>query len=101
MLQPSESCTAVLKMNLGNVLTFVTGTSNYHDTVYAIGGAYQSVTVNATIEIGVTPGSVYRFWSDRYKGHFYTADESEKNSVIDNYDDSVWKYEGVAWYVLE
>lgn len=37
---------------------------------------------------------VYRFWSDQKQTHFYTIDENEKEAVINNYDDFVWKYEG-------
>lgn len=48
-----------------------------------------------------TAGTVplYRFWSNVYKGHFYTSNEAEKQHVIDAYDDSTWAYEGVAYYV--
>ena len=42
---------------------------------------------------------VYRFWSSKNKSHFYTASEEERDLVIDEYDDYVWKYEGIAWYV--
>lgn len=38
---------------------------------------------------------VYRFWSDRYNSHFYTASVSEKNAM----DSSLWRYEGIAWWV--
>ncbi len=41
---------------------------------------------------------VYRFWSKKNKGHFYTASEEEKNYVINHYDDYIWKYEGIAYY---
>lgn len=44
---------------------------------------------------------VYRFWSSKYKHHFYTASEAEKNEVISKYDNYTWKYEGIAWYVVE
>jgi hypothetical protein len=40
---------------------------------------------------------VYRFWSNSKQGHFYTASEAEKNSIIAN--DHSWNYEGIAWYV--
>ena len=47
------------------------------------------------------PGSVplYRFWSPRLSGHFFTTNESEKDSVIRDYDDWTWTYEGIAYYV--
>jgi len=48
-----------------------------------------------------SPGTVplYRFWSQRYQGHFYTTNEAEKNAVIAAYDDSEWAFEGTAFYV--
>jgi hypothetical protein len=42
---------------------------------------------------------LYRFWSPRLKGHFFTTNEAEKNSVINDYDDATWTYEGIAYYV--
>ena len=42
---------------------------------------------------------MYRFWSDQNQGHFYTVNENEKNDVINNYDDFVWRFEGVGYYV--
>lgn len=47
-----------------------------------------------------TPGTVplYRFWSARMGGHFYTADEAEKDAVIKRWPDT-WCFEGVAYYV--
>jgi hypothetical protein len=44
---------------------------------------------------------VYRFWSDTYQGHFYTMSEAERDYVINNYSDNVWRYEGEAWWVKE
>lgn len=38
---------------------------------------------------------VYRFWSDVFKGHFYTSSYSEA-SRVKNYDTN-WKYENVAY----
>jgi hypothetical protein len=48
-------------------------------------------------ENGTVP--VYRFWSDKLSGHFYTASSSEKDYVIAHYPTNVWKYEGAAFYV--
>ena len=47
------------------------------------------------------PGTipVFRFWSQTYQGHFYTASASERDAVIANYDDVVWRYEGPAYWV--
>ena len=41
---------------------------------------------------------LYRFWSDRYRGRFYTADLAERDRVIATWPD-VWSYEGIAYYV--
>jgi len=40
---------------------------------------------------------VYRFWSDKLGGHFYTIKEAEKDKLIKQYP-NVWAFEGVAWY---
>lgn len=42
---------------------------------------------------------VYRFWSPALGGHFYTANEVEKDFVVANYAD-VWAYEGVAYAAM-
>jgi hypothetical protein len=57
------------------------------------GAAYQAFTTQA-------PGTVplYRFWSAQYNGHFFTASEGERDSVMSRWSD-VWSYEGVAYYV--
>lgn len=41
---------------------------------------------------------IYRFWSATYNGHFYTAREAERDRVMANYPDEVWKYESIAFY---
>ena len=40
---------------------------------------------------------VFRFWSDLNKHHFYTISEDEKNKVIADYPENVWKYETIAY----
>jgi hypothetical protein len=42
---------------------------------------------------------VYRFWSGTFLGHFYTASQSERDSVIANYARD-WAYEDIAYYVF-
>jgi lysyl endopeptidase len=42
---------------------------------------------------------VYRFWSDKLSGHFFTTNAAERDSIIANYPTNVWRYEGVAYYV--
>ncbi len=44
---------------------------------------------------GLAP--VYRFWSDKLSGHFYTINEAEKNLLLEQ-SQGVWKYEGIAFY---
>ncbi len=68
--------------------------SHYDDYVWHYEGVANDVFATQV------PNSVpvYRFWSKKNQGHFYTASEEEKNLVINKYDDYVWKYEGVAYY---
>ncbi len=40
---------------------------------------------------------VHRFWSPVLFNHFYTASETERRMLINNYPD-IWTYEGVAFY---
>ncbi len=42
---------------------------------------------------------VYRFWSDSLGAHFFTADEVQKNSLLNEYAD-VWTFEGTAFYAF-
>lgn len=56
----------------------------------------EKYTAFATQVRGTVP--LYRFWSDKFKGHFYTADEAEKQKVIDTWPLD-WAFEGVAYYV--
>ena len=71
--------------------------NNYDDDVWRYEGiAYQVFNTQVSESV-----PVYRFWSSRYKGHFYTASEAEKNNVINNYPDDVWKYEGIAYYTYK
>jgi len=46
------------------------------------------------------PGTVplFRFWSERYRSHFYTIDPTERDRVLRLWPD-VWSYEGVGYYV--
>lgn len=46
---------------------------------------------------GVVKSNVYRFWSDSYKGHFFTVNSDEKNGLIFSSQPSEWRYEGVAY----
>lgn len=53
-------------------------------------------TAYSTQVEGTVP--LYRFWSTRFRGHFYTADQAERDKVIATWPDD-WSYEGVAYYV--
>lgn len=44
---------------------------------------------------------VHRFWSDEKQSHFYTISDAEKDFVIANYPQHVWKYEGTAFRAIE
>ncbi|MDX9856135.1 MAG: SpoIID/LytB domain-containing protein [Candidatus Moranbacteria bacterium] len=59
---------------------------------------YESVAFYAFLNKDTGLAPVYRFWSDANQSHFYTASATEKNHVINNYPDNVWKYEGIAYY---
>ena len=60
---------------------------------------YEGVAYRAflTAQPGTVP--LYRFWSPRLSGHFYTASGEEKDSIIASYPTSTWTFEGVAFYV--
>jgi predicted outer membrane repeat protein len=42
---------------------------------------------------------VHRFWWTTRGGHFYTANEDEKNKLVKNWS-KTWVYEGIVWYVF-
>ncbi|MCU1524499.1 MAG: hypothetical protein JWO18_1393 [Microbacteriaceae bacterium] len=60
---------------------------------------YEGVAFDAfpTQRAGTVP--LYRFWSPRLQGHFFTANGTEKDQIIRTYAASTWSYEGVAFYV--
>jgi hypothetical protein len=66
-----------------------------HDWTYE-GTAYKAAPHNGSCPVATT--ELYRFWSDNYRGHFYTASNSEKDYVIANLSHD-WEYEGVAYCV--
>ena len=47
----------------------------------------------------IPPTSVHRFYSKRYRGHFFTIDEAEKDDLIAHNPN--WKYEGVAYLAFD
>lgn len=54
---------------------------------------YRSLLFNETVE----PGTVFRFWSNQNRHHFYTAFKDERDKVASVYDEEAWKYEGTAY----
>lgn len=56
----------------------------------------QRYTAFATPAEGTIP--LYRFWSAQFNGHFYTADPTERDAVMNRWS-GVWSYEGIAYYV--
>jgi len=56
-----------------------------------------SVCLAETLHVLRNDVPVYRFWSPTLEGHFYTADEAEKQKLIDDYP-HVWTYECIAFY---
>lgn len=54
--------------------------------------------LNASLEY-ILPKPVYRFWSPRYRGHFFTISEAEKNHIATNLTTD-WTYEGIAYYAF-
>jgi hypothetical protein len=43
---------------------------------------------------------VYRFWSQSKGAHFYTIDENERDTLVNQFGD-IWAFEGIAWYASE
>jgi len=62
---------------------------------------YATLTVEYLVSGPGNPSrlTVHRFWSPVLGTHFYTARETEKEKLLDNYAD-VWTYEGEAYHAL-
>jgi|GEM_PF-3314598 len=68
-------------------------TSTSSDPIYA---ALQSEVVNVDVSYAGENAesiSVYRFWSQLFRGHFYTTSVGERDNLIAN--DPNWEYEGI------
>ena len=65
----------------------------YYDEVWR----YEHIAYSAFTEPGEDRTPLYRFWSDVYQGHFYTASEAEKDKIINTNPN--WRYEGIGYYV--
>lgn len=71
--------------------------STYPDDVWH----FETLSMYAFQKQIVGSKPVYRFWSDKYQSHFYTISETEKNFLLTNYSQNIWKYEGVAWFAFD
>jgi hypothetical protein len=69
--------------------------ANYPTNIWRFEG--EAFCAKSTASAGYKP--VYRFWSDKLSGHFFTTNAAERDSIIANYPTNVWRYEGVAYYV--
>jgi len=69
---------------------------------YASVWAYEGIAFYAYPVGAQPPGAkpVYRFWSSRLSGHFFTVDAAERDKLISRFSD-VWTYEKIAWYAPE
>jgi hypothetical protein len=72
---------------MNNVLSNMRGTYSFDGVGY---------TINASNSANSKP--LYRFYNMRTGTHFYTADEGEKNNVLNNMR-STYHLDGVAYYV--
>ena len=63
--------------------------------------AYEGIAFYAYLPYKQPWGSVpvFRFWWSERGGHFYTADEGEKDMIVRN-QSKTWTYEGIVWYVF-
>lgn len=68
--------------------------AEYSTDVWAFEGAVFYAYPEGSQPEGAKP--VYRFWSDRLGGHFFTIDEAEMEQY--RADTGMWTFEGVAWY---
>lgn len=57
---------------------------------------FQAFDAFTTTVASSTP--IYRFYSQLYNAHFYTADEGEKDYVVNNFPDEIWLLEGTAYH---
>jgi hypothetical protein len=63
------------------------------------GGAfiYEGISFYVSLVDNGPQEEVYRFYNTTTNGHFYTADEAERNYVMNNYN-GAFLYEGIAYY---
>jgi DNA-binding beta-propeller fold protein YncE len=59
---------------------------------------YEGIAYYAFEQDTSDTSAVYRFWSPTKNTHFFTTSEVEKNWIEDTFDESIWTYEGEAFY---
>jgi hypothetical protein len=67
--------------------------TNFSDVWTYEGVAYHAYSTDSDPDVK----PVYRFWSDKLSGHFYTLDEDEKDWLITQYS-HIWTFEGAVFY---
>ena len=80
---------------------FYTANTSERDLIMktpSIGYAFEGGAFGASLSTGSGLVSLYRFYAGASDDHFYTTNESEKNSLISN-TKSGYQFEGVAFYV--
>lgn len=83
----------------GHFYTISEAEKTYVQQNYANDWAYEGVAYYASPATVLDSMSLYRFWSNNYRSHFYTVSELERDYVIQNYS-ADWAYEGVGYQVF-
>jgi hypothetical protein len=85
-----------------NKAHFYTSSANERDKVMAefsdFEWRYEGVFGYAYTTAQPNSSPIYRFYSKKNGAHFYTTAISERNSIINNFTDFEWKYEGEDWH---
>lgn len=95
----SSGNTIVLANYSGRTATDI-HTSGDETFVSFSNGSIDRILVDSGTQIPLT-NTVYRFWSNRYNGHFFTASLAERDDVINRYDTNTWNYERVAFHTFD
>lgn len=85
--------------NNSHFYTIDASEKNYIEQNYSADAwKYEGITfyVSSSEAPGLRP--IYRFWSPQYKRHFFTISRDEKDHIIKTNSDTVWNYEGIAFY---
>jgi hypothetical protein len=94
-LEPTEPRSAVWPPTLGS--RWQSGGEIEFPRATAWDLAFELLTNHAGYARDPELAPVYRFWSDKLGGHFYTISETEKDKLIRDYRDT-WTFEGIAFY---